>query len=138
MPTTANEHSARARVPRTGTRPARIRLKRVYDEKSPEDGLRVLVDRLWPRGLSKRKAGVDLWLKEIAPSHELRKWFGHDPAKWKDFQVRYRKEIAEQAESLALLKRKCKEGTVTLLFAAHDAEHNNAIVLQNLLRHRGK
>ncbi|HUE15266.1 MAG TPA: DUF488 family protein [Planctomycetaceae bacterium] len=110
----------------------------MYDEKSPEDGLRVLVDRLWPRGLSKQKAGVDLWLKEIAPSHELRKWFGHDPAKWKDFQVRYRKEIADQAESLALLKKKCQEGTVTLLFAAHDEEHNNAIVLENVLRHRGK
>jgi uncharacterized protein YeaO (DUF488 family) len=109
----------------------------VYDEKSPEDGLRVLVDRLWPRGLSKQKAGVDLWLKEVAPSHELRKWFGHEPAKWNDFQVRYRKEIAEQAKSLALLKQKCKEGTVTLLFAAHDEEHNNAVVLENVLRRRG-
>ena len=116
--------------------PAMIRLKRAYDEASPDDGLRVLVDRLWPRGLNKQKAGVDWWLKEIAPSHELRKWFGHDAAKWKDFQARYRKEIQEQAESLALLRKKCKEGTVTLLFASRDEEHNNAVVLQSLLQRR--
>ena len=77
-----------------------VRLKRAYDDALPEDGLRVLVDRLWPRGLSKQKARVDIWLKDIAPSHELRKWFGHDPAKWKDFQARYRQEI-ERASRLA-------------------------------------
>jgi uncharacterized protein YeaO (DUF488 family) len=113
-----------------------VRLKRAYDKASPDDGLRVLVDRLWPRGLSKAKAAVDLWLKEIAPSHELRKWFAHDPAKWKDFQARYRREVVDQAESLALLKKRCREGDVTLLFAARDAEHNNAVVLQHLLQTR--
>jgi uncharacterized protein YeaO (DUF488 family) len=113
-----------------------VRLKRAYNDASPEDGLRVLVDRLWPRGLSKQKARVDIWLKEIAPSHELRKWFGHDPAKWKDFQARYRKEIKEQAEALALLKKKTKAETVTLLFAAHDEEHNNAVVLKSVLSRR--
>jgi uncharacterized protein YeaO (DUF488 family) len=118
--------------------PAMIRLKRAYDEASPDDGLRVLVDRLWPRGLNKHKAGVDWWLKEIAPTHELRKWFGHDAAKWKDFQARYRKEIQEQAESLALLRKKCKKGTVTLLFASRDEEHNNAVVLQSFLQRRAR
>lgn len=110
-----------------------IRVKRVYEDASPEDGLRVLVDRLWPRGLNKQKARVDLWVKDIAPSHELRTWFGHDPAKWKDFQSRYRRELKEQSDALALLKQKCKEGTVTLLFAARDEEHNNALVLKSLL-----
>ena len=113
-----------------------VRLKRAYDAASPEDGLRVLVDRLWPRGLSKQKARVDIWLKDIAPSHELRKWFGHDPAKWKDFQARYRKEMKEQADGLALLRKKAKAGTVTLLFAAHDEEHNNAVVLKGVLNRR--
>lgn len=113
-----------------------VRLKRAYDAASPEDGLRVLVDRLWPRGLSKQKARVDIWLKDIAPSHELRKWFGHDPAKWKDFQARYRDEMKEQADSLTLLRKKAKAGTVTLLFAAHDEEHNNAVVLKSVLARR--
>jgi len=110
-----------------------IRVKRVYEDASPEDGLRVLVDRLWPRGLNKQKASVDLWVKDIAPSHELRKWFDHDPTKWKGFQSRYRRELNEQSDALALLKRKCKEGPVTLLFAARDEEHNNALVLKSLL-----
>jgi uncharacterized protein YeaO (DUF488 family) len=110
-----------------------IRVKRVYEDASPEDGLRVLVDRLWPRGLNKQNARVDLWVKDIAPSHELRTWFGHEPAKWKGFQSRYRRELKEQSDALALLKQKCKEGTVTLLFAARDEEHNNALVLKSLL-----
>ena len=113
-----------------------VRLKRAYENASPEDGLRVLVDRLWPRGLSKQKAGVDVWLKDIAPSHELRKWFGHEPAKWKDFQARYRREMKEQADSLALLRKKAKAGTVTLLFAAHDEERNNAVLLKSVLARR--
>lgn len=115
-----------------------IRLKRAYDDAAADDGLRVLVDRLWPRGLSKQKAHIDLWLKEIAPSTELRKWFGHDPAKWKDFQARYRKEIQSHPDSLALLRKKGKEGTVTLLFASHDQERNNAVVLQGLLKRRAR
>jgi uncharacterized protein YeaO (DUF488 family) len=115
-----------------------VRLKRAYENASPEDGLRVLVDRLWPRGLSKQKARIDIWLKEIAPSHELRKWFGHEPAKWKDFQARYRREMEEQADSLALLRKKAKAGTVTLLFAAHDEVHNNAVVLKSVLNRRAR
>jgi uncharacterized protein YeaO (DUF488 family) len=115
-----------------------IRLKRAYEDASPEDGLRVLVDRLWPRGLSKQKAHVDLWLKEIAPSSELRKWFGHDPARWKDFQVRYRDEIHGHPDSLELLRKKGRDGTVTLLFASRDEQHNNAIVLKDLLKRRGQ
>jgi uncharacterized protein YeaO (DUF488 family) len=113
-----------------------FRVKRVYEQPSPEDGLRVLVDRLWPRGLNKQKAGVDLWVKEIAPSHALRTWFGHDPARWKDFQVRYRQELQEHSDALALLKQKSKEGAVTLLFAARDEEHNNALALKSLLEER--
>jgi len=115
-----------------------VRLKRAYEDASAEDGLRVLVDRLWPRGLSKQKARIDIWLKEIAPSHELRKWFGHEPAKWKDFQARYRREMKEQADSLALLRKKAKAGTVTLLFAAHDEVHNNAVVLKSVLNRRAR
>jgi uncharacterized protein YeaO (DUF488 family) len=115
-----------------------VRLKRAYEDASPEDGLRVLVDRLWPRGLSKQKARIDIWVKEIAPSHELRQWFGHDPAKWKDFQARYRQEMNEQADSLGLLRKKAKAGTVTLLFAAHDEEHNNAVVLKSVLNRRAR
>ena len=95
-----------------------IQLKRVYAEPSSKDGLRILVDRLWPRGLTKERAAVDLWLKEVAPSPELRKWFGHDPAKWKEFQVRYRKELHAKKDALDLLKEKSDEHFVTLLFGA--------------------
>jgi uncharacterized protein YeaO (DUF488 family) len=110
-----------------------IKLKRVYEEASPQDGYRVLVDRLWPRGLTKRRAAVDLWLKEVAPSTGLRKWFGHDPAKWKEFQSRYRKELKEQKDALSLLKQKSKEHTVTLVYGARDEEHNEAVVLKRIL-----
>ena len=110
-----------------------IQLKRVYEEPCREDGLRILVDRLWPRGLTKARAAVDLWLKDVAPSTELRKWFGHDPAKWKQFQVRYRKELREKKDALELLKQKSKERTVTLVYGARDEEHNEALVLQKIL-----
>ena len=113
-----------------------LRTKRVYDEPSAKDGMRVLVDRLWPRGLTKERAAVDLWLKEMAPSTELRKWFGHDPEKWKQFQLRYRKELQEKKDALKLLKRKCKDQTVTLLFGARDEEHNEALVLKKILEGR--
>jgi uncharacterized protein YeaO (DUF488 family) len=113
-----------------------ILLKRVYEEPSPEDGLRILVDRLWPRGLTIRRAAVDLWLKDVAPSTELRKWFGHDPAKWKEFQARYRKELRERKDALKLLRQKCKEHTVTLLYGARDEEHNEALVLKRVLEGR--
>ena len=114
-----------------------INLKRVYEDPSPEDGLRVLVDRLWPRGITKERAAVALWLKEVAPSTELRKWFGHEPTKWKQFQIRYRKELREKKDALALLKQKSDEQTVTLLYAARDEEHNGALALKKVLdRHQ--
>jgi uncharacterized protein YeaO (DUF488 family) len=113
-----------------------IQLKRVYADSSPADGLRVLVDRLWPRGLSKERAAVDWWLKDVAPSTELRKWFGHDPAKWKEFQVRYRKELREKKDALELLKKKSAEQNVTLVYGARDEEHNQALVLKKILEGR--
>ena len=113
-----------------------IQLKRVYEKPSRNDGLRILVDRLWPRGLTKARAAVDLWLKDLAPSTELRKWFGHDPAKWKQFQIRYRKELRESKDALELLKEKSKEQAVTLVYGARDEEHNEALVLKNVLEGR--
>jgi uncharacterized protein YeaO (DUF488 family) len=110
-------------------------IKRVYDEPDKDDGTRILIDRLWPRGLSKENARVDLWLKEIAPSTELRKWFAHDPAKWPEFQTRYRAELKHKGEQLAVLKQAIAKGPVTLVYGAKDEHHNDAIVLQELLRH---
>lgn len=110
-----------------------IKLKRVYEKPSRDDGLRVLVERLWPRGLTKARAAVDLWLKEAAPSPELRKWFGHDPAKWDQFQKRYWKELDENKEAVRLLKQKGRQGTVTLVYAARDEEHNGALALKRWL-----
>jgi uncharacterized protein YeaO (DUF488 family) len=112
---------------------AMICLKRVYEEASKKDGFRVLVDRLWPRGLSKERAAVDLWLKQVSPSTELRKWFNHDPEKWKEFQSRYRKELREQKAFIAMLKQKSSEKTVTLLYGARDEKHNEAIVLKKMI-----
>jgi uncharacterized protein YeaO (DUF488 family) len=109
-----------------------IRIKRVYDKRSDADGMRILVDRLWPRGLTKEKAAVDLWLKNIAPSTELRKWFGHDPNKWKEFIKRYRLELKRNKEQALLLKEQIKRGTVTLLYGAKDEKHNEAIVLKQV------
>src|SRR5438270_5954536 len=103
---------------------SKFRLKRVYEAPSPTDGERVLVERLWPRGLAKAKAAVDLWLKEVAPSPELRKWFAHDPAKWEQFRHRYWEELKGNPEALELLRQKAKQGTVTLVYAARDEEHN--------------
>jgi uncharacterized protein YeaO (DUF488 family) len=110
-----------------------IKVKRVHEQSSRTDGLRVLVDRLWPRGVSKKRAAADLWLKDLAPSTELRKWFNHDPAKWKQFQSRYRKELREKNRSLQLLKTESKKRSITLLFAARDQEHNQAVVLKKVL-----
>ena len=109
-----------------------IRLKRAYDPAEPEDGTRILVDRLWPRGLSRGEAKVDQWRKEVAPSAELRRWFGHDPAKWAEFRRRYKAELAHNPslEELRALMR--RERRVTLLFGARDVEHNNAVVLRDL------
>jgi uncharacterized protein YeaO (DUF488 family) len=110
-----------------------IRVKRVYEKPSRNDGTRVLVDRLWPRGLSKESAAVKLWLKDVAPSTELRKWFNHDPEKWKEFQVRYRQELRDKKDVLTELRQKAKEDTVTLLYGARDEKHNQALVLKQVL-----
>jgi len=107
-----------------------IKIKRVYEQPDEDDGRRILVDRLWPRGLTKEKASVDLWLKDIAPSTELRKWFGHDPNKWEDFKERYLIELKENTEQIRLLKQEIEKGVVTLVYGAKDAEHNEALVLQ--------
>ncbi|HEU4634373.1 MAG TPA: DUF488 domain-containing protein [Flavisolibacter sp.] len=116
-----------------------IKLKRVYESPAKEDGTRILVDRLWPRGLTKQKASVDIWLKEIAPSTELRKWFHHDPEKWKEFKKRYRQELKSKGEQIKVLKRELKTGTLTLVYGAKDEEHNEALVLRELLnRHLKK
>lgn len=114
-----------------------IRLKRIYEKPAADDGYRVLVDRLWPRGIKKENAAIDLWIKEIAPSNELRKWFGHDPARWTEFEERYRTELDGNPEQTTLIRKKIKdEGTVTLLFAARDEDHNNAVVLRDYLRRK--
>ena len=111
-----------------------IKLKRAYENHSREDGERILVERLWPRGLTKLKAKIDLWLKDVAPSTELRRWFGHDPEKWNEFRQRYQKELKQKDESINLLKRKAKAGTITLIYAARDEDHNGALVLQQFLQ----
>ena len=113
-----------------------ISIKRVYESASESDGKRVLVDRLWPRGLTKTEAKIDVWLKDIAPSDALRKWFGHDPQKWTDFQEKYKAELKGNP-ALAELKALAKKEAVTLLFAAKDEEHNNAVALRQILTHDG-
>jgi uncharacterized protein YeaO (DUF488 family) len=110
-----------------------VKVKRVYERPAKDDGSRILVDRLWPRGLSKEKADVDLWLKDIAPSTELRKWFGHDPEKWKSFRGRYETELKSKDELVEMLKAKAGKGTITLLYAARDEKHNEALVLKKVL-----
>jgi len=111
-----------------------IKLKRAYEEPARDDGERILVERLWPRGLTKLRAGIDLWLKEVAPSTELRRWFAHDPEKWDEFRQRYREELTHKGDLIGLLKRKAKAGTITLVYAARDKEHNGALVLQQFLQ----
>jgi uncharacterized protein YeaO (DUF488 family) len=112
-----------------------VRLRRVYEEPSPEDGTRVLVDRLWPRGLTKEKAALDEWLKDVAPSTELRRWYGHDPARFEEFRRRYERELdgPEQAAALAGLRDTAGQQTVTLLTATKDIDHSEAAVLADLL-----
>lgn len=108
----------------------KIRIKRVYEQPDKHDGRRILVDRLWPRGLTKEKASVDLWLKDIAPSTALRKWFGHDPDKWEAFKERYLAELKNNSEPIRLLKQELDKGVVTLVYGAKDKEHNEAVVIQ--------
>jgi uncharacterized protein YeaO (DUF488 family) len=110
-----------------------IRLKRAYDKPAKADGRRILVDRIWPRGLTKKDARIDEWLKEIAPSTGLRKWFGHDPSRWEEFKKRYFRELDNKRERVQQLVRESKKRTVTLLFGAKDTEHNNAVALKEYL-----
>jgi uncharacterized protein YeaO (DUF488 family) len=114
-----------------------IRIKRVYEKPMKEDGWRVLVDRLWPRGMKKEAVNVDVWMKDVAPSNSLRKWFGHKPEKWSEFEKRYRGELAKKKELLGALRKMAKDhGTLTLLFGAKDEEHNQAVVLADKLKTR--
>ena len=113
-----------------------IRIKRAYDPPASDDGTRILVDRLWPRGLKKENAAIDEWLKEIAPSTELRKWFGHAPERWKEFRRRYQLEIGQHPAELKRLRELARKGPVTLVYSAHDEEHNNATALKDSLLNR--
>jgi uncharacterized protein YeaO (DUF488 family) len=110
-----------------------VTIKRVYEPASSDDGRRVLVDRLWPRGLSKENAHIDEWLKEVAPTKELRTWFAHDPAKWSEFRTRYQKELAANPAWGELIALAQKHPRLTLLYGAHDTEHNQAVVLKDFL-----
>ena len=111
-----------------------VRMKRAYDPPQRADGYRVLIDRIWPRGVTKEDARLDEWARELAPSSELRRWFDHDPAKFDEFRGRYRDELAGHAEKLAELRRRARQGTLTLVYSARDIEHNDAVVLAELLR----
>jgi uncharacterized protein YeaO (DUF488 family) len=111
-----------------------VRLKRVYDPAGPMDGHRVLIDRLWPRGVSRDRAKLDGWERELAPSKELRQWFGHEPERFDEFRRRYIEELNSQRPRLTSLRRRAREGTLTLVYAAHDTEHNDAVVLAEVLR----
>ena len=111
-----------------------VRLKRAYEPAAASDGYRVLIDRLWPRGVSREKARLDEWARELAPSTELRRWFGHEPARFAQFRRRYTEELAAQETKLRELRRRAREGTVTLVYGARDTEHNDAVVLAEILR----
>jgi uncharacterized protein YeaO (DUF488 family) len=115
-----------------------IRLKRVYEKPSPDDGPRILVERLWPRGVKKAKAAIDFWIKEVAPSADLRKWFAHDPKKWEQFVRRYWKELQRNPAAIGELQQACGRGAATLVYAARDQEHNGAIVLWRFLKDRSR
>jgi uncharacterized protein YeaO (DUF488 family) len=112
---------------------AGVKLKRAYEPPASSDGRRILIDRLWPRGVSKAQAAIDQWRKDVAPSTDLRKWFGHDPARWQEFRKRYAAEIREHSEELRELRRRAREGTVTLVYSARDEAHNDAVVLREIL-----
>ena len=118
-------------APKTTAR--RVRIKRAYEAPAPADGTRVLVDRLWPRGVRKADAGIATWMKEIAPSDPLRRWFGHDPRRWPEFRRRYRAELGHHGDWVAQLRELVRKGPLTLVYAARDEEHNQAVVLREVL-----
>ena len=121
-------------MPRSPSVPAEnVRLKRAYEKPARDDGTRVLIDRLWPRGVRKADAGLDRWAKELAPSTALRKWFGHDPARWPEFWRRYAEEIRQHPDELRQLRSLARKGRITLVYSAHDELHNDAVVLRGLL-----
>lgn len=113
-----------------------FQLKRAYEPAAAEDGCRVLVERLWPRGVSKQRAAIDAWLKDVAPSTELRKWYGHDPDRWEEFRRRYWDELRSNRQAVDELRKKEREGKVTLIYAAHDEQHNGALALKQFLARR--
>ena len=110
-----------------------VKLKRAYEPPASDDGTRVLIDRLWPRGISKKRAAIDQWMKDISPSTELRKWFGHDPARWDEFRRRYAKEVRQNTDLLDQLRSLARHGPITLVYSAHDEEHNDAVELRELI-----
>jgi uncharacterized protein YeaO (DUF488 family) len=110
-----------------------VKLKRAYEPPAADDGMRILVDRLWPRGISKERAAIDQWMKEISPSTELRKWFCHDPARWNEFRRRYAKEVRQNTDLLDQLRSLARQGPITLIYSAHDEEHNDAVELRHLI-----
>lgn len=110
-----------------------VKLKRAYAPPTPDDGMRILVDRLWPRGIKKVDAALDRWEKELAPSTALRQWFAHDPARWDDFRRRYTQELQQHSQQLQELRTLARKGTITLVYGAHDEEHNDAVVLREVL-----
>ena len=114
-----------------------IKLKRVYENEDPSDGVRFLIERLWPRGVKRTSLRIDGWLKDAGPSTELRKWFSHDPEKWQEFRRRYFAELDRAPEAWAAIRDAARQGTVTLLYSSHDTEHNNAVALKEYIEHQG-
>jgi uncharacterized protein YeaO (DUF488 family) len=119
--------------PKLSNRAGHVAVKRIYDPPDPGDGYRILIDHIWPRGVSRERAHLDEWARELAPSGELRKWFGHDPDRFAEFRTRYRNELAPESERLEELRRRAADGPLTILYAARDRDHNNAVVLVELL-----
>jgi uncharacterized protein YeaO (DUF488 family) len=129
--------SPAARASRLPAPQVEVAVKRIYDKPAPDDGLRILVDRLWPRGVSRRRAALDEWMAELAPSTALREWFGHEPSRWAEFQRRYRAELRSRGEAIEALRRLATAKRVTLLYAARDPLHNNAEVLKKMIEGDG-
>ena len=134
----AGERCSRAAAAGAATGAPAIGVRRAYDPPGPADGWRVLVDRVWPRGLARERLRLDDWMRELAPSGELRRWFGHDPARWDAFRMRYFVELDAWPEEVERLRERCRQGPVTLVFGARDQEHNNAVALRDYLIRRGR